>query len=79
MDSLFFSLSRKSLYLVGAMHGTINYLDQVAELIGLEWASPMSIYWLDNIILLGVTLGVYILISFLMSKTKAKSEKKLSI
>ena len=69
----------KSLYLVGAMHGTINYLDQVTELIGLEWISPMSIYWLDNIILLGVTLGVYILISFLMSKTKAKSEKKLSI
>lgn len=68
----------KSLYLVGAMHGTINYLDQVTELIGLEWTSPMP-YMLDNIILLGVTLGIYILISFLMTRTKAKPEKKLSI
>lgn len=68
----------KSLYLVGAMHGTINYLDQVTELMGLEWISPMSFY-LDNSILLGVTLGVYILISFLITKTKAKSEKRLSI
>jgi membrane protease YdiL (CAAX protease family) len=29
----------KSLYLVGAMHSMINYLDQVTELIGLEWNS----------------------------------------
>ncbi len=68
----------KSLYLVGAMHGTINYLDQVTELMGLEWVSPMSFY-LDNSILLGVTLGVYILISYLITKTKAESEKKISI
>ncbi|MHA1969542.1 MAG: CPBP family intramembrane glutamic endopeptidase [Candidatus Hodarchaeales archaeon] len=70
----------KSLYLVGAMHGTINYLDQVTELIGLEWtSSPMSTYWMKNIVTLGIILGIYILISIMMTKMKAKPEMKLSI
>lgn len=51
----------KSLYLVGAMHGMINYLDQVTELIGLEWNFPVSVYRMSSIPILGVILGFYIL------------------
>lgn len=68
----------KSLYLVGAMHGTINYFDQVTQLIGIEWTSSwMPISWID-IVLIGAIIAIYLLISFIMTKTKAKSEKKLS-
>ncbi|MFX0212145.1 MAG: CPBP family intramembrane glutamic endopeptidase [Candidatus Hodarchaeota archaeon] len=62
----------KSLYLVGAMHGMINYLDQVIELIGLEWISPVSVYRMKDIVILGVILGFYILISFLITKIRSR-------
>jgi len=69
----------KSLYLVGAMHGMINYLDQVIELIGLEWISPVSVYRMKDIVILGVILGFYILISFLITKIRTKDQVNLVI
>jgi len=66
----------KSLYLVGAMHGMINYLDKVTELIGLEWNSPMSVYWIKDIVILSVILMIYIVISLIITKTKIRSENK---
>ncbi|MHA2337463.1 MAG: CPBP family intramembrane glutamic endopeptidase [Candidatus Hodarchaeales archaeon] len=65
----------KSLFLVGAMHGMINYFDRITELIGLEWNSSMSNYWMDSIVILGVILGIYLLISYFLAKTKASPEK----
>ena len=69
----------KSLYLVGAMHGMINYLDQVIELIGLEWNSPISVYRIKDIIILLVILGFYILISFLITKIRLKNQVSLVV
>ena len=69
----------KSLYLVGAMHGMINYLDQVIELIGLEWISPVSVYRLKDIVILGVILGFYILFSFLITKLRSKDQVTLVV
>jgi membrane protease YdiL (CAAX protease family) len=70
----------KSLFLVGAMHGTINYLDQVTELLlGLEWTSSMSINWMKDIVILGVALASYLLISFVITKMKTRAENKVKI
>ena len=64
----------KSLYLVGAIHGMINYLDQVIELIGLEWNSPISVYRMKDIAILGLILVFYLLISYFIPKIRAKNK-----
>jgi membrane protease YdiL (CAAX protease family) len=64
----------KSLDLVVAMHGMINYLDQVIELIGLKWNSPISVYRMKDIAILGVILGFYLLFSFLIPKIRSKNK-----
>jgi membrane protease YdiL (CAAX protease family) len=59
----------KSLYLVGAMHGTINYLDQVVERMGVEWTSkPMSISWTKDILILSIILIIYLFILYHKNK-----------
>ena len=69
----------KSLYLVAAMHGMINYLDQVIELIGLEWISPISVYRMKDIVILGLILGFYLLISFIITKIRLKNQVNLVV
>jgi len=64
----------KSLYLVVAMHGMINYLDQLIELIGLKWNSPISVYRMKDITILGVILGFYLLFSVLIPKIRSKNK-----
>jgi membrane protease YdiL (CAAX protease family) len=66
----------KSLYLVAGMHGMINYLDQVIELIGLEWNSPVYIYRIKDIIILTVVLGCYLLINQFILRSKKKRKQK---
>jgi membrane protease YdiL (CAAX protease family) len=64
----------KSLYLVGAMHGMINYLDQIIELIGLEWYSQISVYRMKDIAILGVILVFYLLISYLIPNIRSNNK-----
>jgi membrane protease YdiL (CAAX protease family) len=75
MILLFFLISSlfhetQSLYLVGAFHGTINYMDQVIERVGVEWTSkPMSVSWSKDILLLSVILIIYLFIIYHKSNT----------
>ncbi len=64
----------KSLWLVGAIHGMINYLNPVAELIGFEWLYPASNDWMKDLIILIVALGFYILLRFAYVKRKKTKE-----
>ena len=60
----------KSLYLVGAMHGSLNYLDPVIELMGFEYTSaPAYIGWIANMLILIILLGIYFLIYHYRTKT----------
>ena len=60
----------KSLWLVGAIHGMINYLTPVAELIGFEWLYPASNDWMKDLIILIFAVGFYILLRFVYFKRK---------
>ena len=72
---LFFLISSlfhetQSLYLVGAFHGTINYMDQVIEIVGVEWTSkPMSVSWSKDIFTLVIILIIYLFIIYHKSNT----------
>ena len=69
----------KSLYLVAAMHGTINYFYPVIELMGLEWTSSSTdIYWLINSLIIAIILTIYLLLTKIINKRKAM-KKNLSI
>ena len=62
----------KSLYLVAAMHGTINYFYPVIELMGLEWTSSSTdIYWLINSLIIAIILTIYLLLTKIITKRKA--------
>ena len=60
----------KSLFLVGAIHGSINYFDRLTELVGITWISPLSNYWIESILLLGCVLGVYLFITYIRGKNQ---------
>ncbi|MCK4847705.1 MAG: CPBP family intramembrane metalloprotease [Candidatus Heimdallarchaeota archaeon] len=64
----------KSLWLVGGIHGMINYLDPVAELIGFEWLFPNANYWITDLVILGLALGIYIFSYYLSDKREKGQE-----
>jgi hypothetical protein len=59
-----------------AIHGMINFINNVEGLIGIRRNYPISVYQLYNIIIFGVILGLSLLISYFMDNEKKSQNLK---
>lgn len=60
----------KSLYLVGAVHGMINYFSGVLDLLGIELTHSYSVYYVNDMIIFGVALVVILGVNHMMEKRR---------
>ncbi|MHA1996179.1 MAG: CPBP family intramembrane glutamic endopeptidase [Candidatus Hodarchaeales archaeon] len=65
----------KSLFLVGAIHGSINYFDQVTELVGITWVTPIANHYLENSLLLVIILGIFLFVLYFRKRNKILDNK----
>jgi membrane protease YdiL (CAAX protease family) len=65
----------KSLFLVGAIHGSINYFDPVTELAGVTWISPISDHYIESIVPLGFLIGIYLAVQYFRDKNRTPGKE----